>query len=101
MYAGPEDGRARTIQQTLVSSNDRAVPEHHVPQTRQALDYQVAGDGVLHAAAIGAGVVRGAVVLESAPLVGVEAGREVSRRWRRFVRARGHVLLALLVEMKG
>lgn len=93
MYAGPEDGHARTIHQTLVRSDNGPMREHHIPQTRQALDYHMAGDGVRHAAAVRARIVRGAVVPEGGPLVGVEAWREVGVVGCGFVRADGHVLL--------
>jgi len=87
IYPHPADRHAHAIQETLVRRDDGPVREHLVPRTRQALDCRVAGDWVLHAAAVRARIVRGAVVLEGAPLAGVEAWRKVAGGRRAFERA--------------
>lgn len=92
MYAGPEDVRAPTIQQTLVRRDDGALPEHAVSQLRQALDCRFTRHHILQAAAVRARIAGGAVVLKGLPLGGAEARREVAGRGWGLVRADGHFL---------
>lgn len=80
MYTGPEGSRARTIHQTLVGRHHGPMPEHDTSKQREAFDGWVAGNGIQHAAAIRAGVVGGAIILERGPLIRPEAWREIGRR---------------------